>query len=82
MCVSANRLARALGAVINLLVPERVVIGGGVGTATPRLLEVLRDQLREYVVPYFRDSYEILPSCLRESVVTQGAAILARQEAE
>ena len=82
MCVSANRLARALGAVINLLVPERVVIGGGVGTATPRLLEVLRDQMREYVVPYFRDSYEILPSRLRESVVTQGAAILARQGAE
>lgn len=82
MGVSANRLARALGAVINLLVPERVVIGGGVGTATPRLLEVLRDEMREYVVPYFRDSYEILPSRLRESVVTQGAAILARQEAE
>lgn len=82
MHVSANRLARALGAVINLLVPERVVIGGGLGTATPRLLELIRDQTRGYVVPYFRDSYGIFSSRLRESVVTQGAAILARQEVE
>ncbi len=82
MGVSANRLARALGATINLLVPERVVIGGGLGTATPRLLELIRDQTHGYVVPYFRDSYEICPSRLRESVVTQGAAILARQMVE
>lgn len=82
MRVSANRLARALGAVINLLVPERVVIGGGLGMSTPRLLELIRDQTHGYVVPYFRGSYEILPSRLRESVVTQGAAILARQEVE
>lgn len=82
MRVSANRLARALGAVINLLVPERVVIGGGLGTATPRLIELIRDQTHGYVVPYFRDSYEIFPSRLRESVVTQGAAILARQAVE
>ena len=80
--VSANRLARALGATINLLVPERVVIGGGLGTATPRLLELIRDQTHGYVVPYFRESYEICPSRLRESVVTQGAAILARQMVE
>lgn len=79
MHVSANRLARALGAVINLLVPDRIVIGGGLGMATPRLLELVREETPRYVVPYFRDSYEILPSRLRESVVTQGAAILARQ---
>lgn len=82
MGVSANRLARALGATINLLVPEKVVIGGGLGTATPRLLALIRDQTRGYVVPYFRETYEICPSRLRESVVTQGAAILARQMAE
>ena len=82
MRVSANRLARALGAVINLLVPERIVIGGGLGTATPRLLELIRDETPRYVVPYFRNRYEILPSRLRESVVTQGAAILARQQVE
>ena len=82
MGVSANRLARALGATINLLVPERVVIGGGLGTATPRLLELIRDQTHGYVVPYFRETYEICPSRLRESVVTQGAAILARQTVE
>ena len=79
MSYSAKRLASALGAVINLLVPQRIVVGGGLGTATPRLLELIRQHTEGYVVPYFRDSYSIVASRLRESVVTQGAAILACQ---
>lgn len=79
MCYSANRLARALGAVINLLVPQRIVVGGGLGTATPRLLDLIRQHTQGYVVPYFGNSYAIVASQLREGVVAQGASILARQ---
>ena len=75
----AKRLASALGAVINLLAPQQIVIGGGLGAATPRLLELIRQYSRQYVVPYFRDSWAIAASQLRESAVAQGAAILARQ---
>ena len=82
MDYSAKRLASALGAVVNLLVPETVVVGGGLGTSTPRLLDLIRGHTPRYVVPYFRDSYEIVASQLQESVVTQGAAILARQQCE
>lgn len=82
MDYSAKRLASALGAVINILVPQTIVVGGGLGTATPRLLELVRHHTQRFVVPYFRDSYKIVASQLRESVVTQGAAILARQQGE
>ena len=76
---SIKHLAVALAATINLLVPERVVIGGGIGTSSPQLLDLLRKNTEPLVVPYFRNSYSIETSKLQESVVTQGAAILAAQ---
>ena len=75
-------LARAVGSVINLMAPSRIVVGGGLGGASPRMLDLLRSETSQWVVPYFRDSYSIVPSLLRTSVVTQGAAILARQRRE
>lgn len=77
---AAAVLSSALASTINLLVPERIVIGGGVGSSSARLLDLLRCLTDPLVVPYFRDSYEIVPSALRESVVTQGAAVLAAQQ--
>ena len=79
---SMERLARAVAATVNLLVPERVVVGGGLGTSSFRLLELLRERTEPLVVHYFRRGFSIVPSGLRESVVTQGAAILAAQRAE
>ena len=76
---SAAGLATALGAVVNLMVPGRIVVGGGLGTSTPRLLELVRAETACRVVPYFRDSYSIVASSLRVNAVTQGAAVLARQ---
>ena len=79
---AARRLAEALAATVNLLVPERIVVGGGLGTASPRFLGLVRNRIAPLVVPYFRDSYALVPSELREAVVTQGAAILAAQRSE
>ena len=76
---SMDRLATALAATVNLLVPERIVVGGGLGTSSSRLLDLLDNRIRPLVVPYFRDSFTLVASKLRESVVTQGAAILASQ---
>ncbi len=78
---SMDRLATALAATVNLLVPERIVVGGGLGTSSARLLDLLNERVEPLVVPYFRDSFTIVASQLRESVVTQGAAILASQRA-
>lgn len=79
---SMERLAAALAATVNLLVPERVVVGGGLGTSNSRLLDLLDDRVRPLVVPYFRDGFTLVASQLRESVVTQGAVILAAQRAD
>ena len=76
---SMRRLASAVACAINLLVPDRIVIGGGLGTSTPRLWDVLRAEVKPLVVPYFRDSYRILGSALGEGAVSQGAVILAVQ---
>ena len=79
---AARRLAQALAATVNLLVPERIVVGGGLGTASPQFLDLVRNRIAPLVVPYFRDSYTLVPSELREAVVTQGAAILAAQRSD
>lgn len=79
---AARRLAEALAATVNLLVPERIVVGGGLGTASPQFLDLVRNRIAPLVVPYFRDSYALVPSELREAVVTQGAAILAAQRSD
>ena len=76
---AADGLASALAATVNLLVPERIVIGGGLGTASPKLLDLLRERIAPLVVPYFRDQYSLVASGLREAAVSQGAAILAAQ---
>ncbi len=76
-----QRLAVALAATINLLVPERVVVGGGLGTSSPKLLSLLGELIKPMVVPYFRQNYSLVGSTLREGAVTQGAAILASQRA-
>ena len=76
-----QRLAVAVAATINLLVPERVIVGGGLGTSSPKLLGLLGELTQPMVVPYFRQSYSLVGSTLREGAVTQGAAILASQRA-
>ena len=78
---AANRLASALAVTVNLLVPDRIVIGGGVGTSSSRLLDLLQARMETQVVPYFRGHCAIVASELGETAVTQGAAVLAGQRA-
>ena len=74
-------LASALAATVNLLVPERIVIGGVLGTSSDRLLAELRARMEPLVVPYFRGRFRVVGSQLGETAVTQGAAVLAGQRA-
>lgn len=79
MVASTGHLAKALAATVNLLVPERIVIGGGLGTSSPRLIDLISAQVAPLVVRYFRESFRIVPSALKEGAVSQGAIILAAQ---
>ena len=52
----------ALAAAVNLTVPEKVVIGGGLGTASARLIDLLRKANGPARGAYFRDDFEIVVS--------------------
>jgi glucokinase len=76
---AAGHLATAVGAAVNLLAPDIFIVGGGVGAGNEQFLALVERITRPRVVTYFRDSFRMVPSALREQVVTQGAAILASQ---
>ncbi len=73
---AAGYLGAALSMVTNLMCPDRIVVGGGLGSAYPSFLEQVERETRQRTVPYFRERVRVVPSALRENVVTQGAALL------
>jgi glucokinase len=76
---AASHLATAIAAAVNLLVPDVFIVGGGVGAGNEQFLDLVAGITRPRVVAYFRETFRMVPSALREQVVTQGAAILASQ---
>jgi glucokinase len=75
---AAGYLALALSMVTNLACPDAIVVGGGLGSAHPEFLASIETRTRARTVPYFRGRVRVVPSALRENVVTQGAALLIR----
>ena len=76
---AAGHLATAVAAAANLLAPDIFIVGGGVAAGNQSFLDLVARNARQRVVVYFRESFRMVPSVLREQVVTQGAAILASQ---
>jgi glucokinase len=77
---ATQTLGWAIAQVITLLAPHRVVIGGGISLMPPELfLEPVRRAAERFVFPPLRNSFEIVPAELGESVVLHGAIAVARQ---
>ena len=73
-------LARAIGEVIRLLCPRRVVIGGGVSLAgEERFFRPLRELVERDGFEAFAGLTDIVPAALAEEVVVHGALALARR---
>jgi len=77
-----GRVCQALGwgiaQVITLLAVEVVVIGGGVSLAGEKtFFQPLREEVRRYVFPPLRDTYNIVAAELGEEVVVHGAVATA-----
>ena len=73
-------LAEAVCAVIVLLCPRRVVIGGGVSLiGEAAFFEPLRAMVAERVFPPFAGLTAVVPAALGEAVVVHGALALARK---
>ena len=80
-----RRATRALGwaiaQVATLLSPELVVIGGGVSRSGEDLFfGPLRKEIRRYIFPPLVGSYQVVPAKLGETVVVEGALLLAETE--
>lgn len=73
-------LGWAIAQTITILAPEVVVIGGGVSLMGEQLFfSPIRREVARYVFPPLADSYAIEPAALGESVVVQGAILLAAE---
>lgn len=72
---TAEYLGLAIGNVITLLCPEKVVIGGGVSLMGPLLWTPLREKTAKYAFKPFAGRWELVPSALGERVVVSGAVL-------
>jgi glucokinase len=76
---SLKVLARAITSFINILDPERVIIGGGITKAGPLLFNPLRDFVEEIEWRPADRKVDIVPAALGEWAGTYGAAWHARE---
>jgi glucokinase len=75
LAVSAERLGLGLANAINLMNPERVILGGGITKAGPTWWQLVRQTARANVLPEI--GVEIVPAKLGDDAPLWGAVALA-----
>ncbi len=70
-----TNLSRGLASVVNLLNPDRILLGGVFADAPGTLIEDIETALRAEVFPLLRDEIHIVPPRLAEAGVSAGAAV-------
>lgn len=73
---AARALGFALGNVICLMNPARIIVGGGVSKAGEYYFETVRAAARENVMPQLRDAVDIVPAALGDGAPLWGALAL------
>jgi glucokinase len=79
---AADRLAWAFGMLVNLMNPERIVVGGGVATAGDRLLAPIRDAMPGYAMADLLARATVVPAALGADVGVAGALAVAISAAD
>ncbi len=74
---AADRLAWAFGLLVNLMNPERIVVGGGVAAEGALLLDPIREALPRYAMPDLLDSMTLVGAALGANVGVAGAVAVA-----
>jgi glucokinase len=70
-------LARAIGAAVNILNPEKVVIGGGVSLGFDLFWPALEETLKNHVYQNANPELSVEPSPLKYNAALLGAAVLS-----
>ena len=74
-----ERLGQAVGNLVNVLDPDRVIIGGGVAQAGDLILEPCRDQAARQILAESALTVPVVPAELGPHAAAVGAAWLARE---
>ncbi|MBM83349.1 MAG: transcriptional regulator [Planctomycetaceae bacterium] len=78
---AARHIGRAAGGVIHLLAPQVIVLGGGMVEALPSIFtEEVKQAARDFVLPSFKDSFEVVVAELEDDAVVRGASAWAVEE--
>jgi glucokinase len=76
----ARHLGAAIAGVVNLLLPDCIILGGGLIEALPELyLEEVGEELRQRVMPTYVSAFELKTAELGDDAGVLGAAAWARQ---
>jgi len=77
---AARQIGLALGSVVNLLAPDKVVLGGGLVEEMPKLfVEEVTKKAMANVMPAFVDTFEVSAAELGDDAAVQGAAAWAQK---
>ena len=77
---AAYYLGLGLGSLVNVLGPERVIIGGGVTAALgPAYLDAIRNSARNQILVDANDKIDIVMSALGDDSGILGASLMARE---
>lgn len=72
----AEYLAMGIGSILNVINPEKVILGGGVAQAGDILLDRVKNNLSKYAVCVTLDNFEIVLGVLGNDAGIKGAAAL------
>lgn len=73
-------LGVALVSVVNLLNPEKIIVGGGVGQAGDLILNPVREAIQRRCIPTSAAAVEVVQAQLGESAGVVGASLLVNQK--
>lgn len=78
---AARQLGIAAGGMIHLLAPDRIVLGGGLVEALPELFrKEVKSGIEEWILPAFKDSFEVVTAELGDDAAVRGAASFAQKK--
>ena len=79
----ARHLGTAIAGAVNLLLPDVIVLGGGLVEALPKLyLDEVGKTIIKHIMPSFQKTYELKVAKLGDDAGAMGAAAWARRCAE